>query len=232
MSAPSLLIPIEFPNPDPLPSSFVSGFTSCKVTLLGLYKTPGEMDAEERQRQAVEANYVLYSLAHQFIQHGASAEVELVMDEDVETTPTTVAEERDMDALLIPNPITNLGRVLIAVRDETFADSVEEFVGTLNEDVIHHVTLMNVTDSEQTDEKEALLSSLRDRLVDAGFSKFAIDTNVVVSDDPAFEIGEAAQSHDLVVMGETEESTTQRVFGKTYELVADETDRPVVVLRE
>lgn len=232
VAAPTILIPIEFPDPDPLPSSFINGFTSCKVILLGLYETPADIDGEERQRRTVEANYTLYSLAHQFVQSGAPAEVELAMGQDLDTTPTTVAEERDVDALLVPNPITNLGRVLIAVRDETFAEPVERFVGTLNQDATQHLTLLTVTDSEPTDDEEAVLSSLRDRLSEAGFSKFAVETEVVVSDDPAFAISEAARSHDLIIMGETEQPAVERVFGKTYELVAESTHHPVVVLRE
>lgn len=232
MSVPTILIPIEFPDPDPLPSSFINGFTSCRVTLLGLYETPPDIDDDERQRRSVEANYTLYSLAHQFVQAGAPAEVELAMAADLETTPTTVAEERDVDALLIPNPITNLGRVLIAVRDETFAEPVERFAGTLNQDAIQHLTLLTVTDSEPLDDDEAVLSSLRDRLTEAGFSEFAVETEVVVSDDPAFAISEAARNQDLIIMGETEQSAEERVFGKTYETVAESTHHPVVVLRE
>jgi nucleotide-binding universal stress UspA family protein len=232
MTAPTLLIPLEFPDPDPLPSSFVDGFSSCHVTLLGLYEMPDDVDPDERQRRTVEANYVLYSLAHQFVQRGESAEVELVVGEDLAGTPTSVAEERDLDALLIPNPITTLGRVLVAVRDETFVEPVERFVRTLNDDAIHHLTLVSVTDSDETDEREALLSSLRDRLAETGFSEFAIDTHVISSDDPAFEIGQAARDHDLVVMGETQESRYERVFGTTYESVAEDIDVPVVVLRE
>ena len=232
MSAPTLLIPIRFPNPDPLPSSFVSGLTSCEVTLLGLYETPSETAADERNRRSIEANYHLYSLAHQFIQHGAGANVELVMDEDLEGRATAIAEERDLDAVLAPNPITNLGRVLIAVRDETFVDPVERFVATLDEDVVQHLTLVSVTETDRVKTKEDLLSGLRDRLTDAGFSRFAVDTDVIVSDDAPFAISQAAQNHDLIVMGETEQDGRERVFGKTYDLIADSTHHPVVVLRE
>lgn len=154
------------------------------------------------------------------------------MGQDLEAIPTAVAEERDVNALLVPNPITHLGRVLIAVRDETFAPSIEQFVETLDEEIIHDLTLLTVTDSEETEAEEALLSSLKDQLVEAGFSKFSIDTEVVVSDDPSFAISQAAGGHDIIVMGETEESTYERVFGKTYESIADQTDIPVVVLRE
>lgn len=232
MDSPTLLIPIDFPNPDPLPSSFVGGFTSCEVILLGIDEVPPEQDADERQRREVEVNYKLYSLAHQFVRSGETAEVELVMGQDVETTPTAVAEERDVDALLVPNPITHLGRVLIAAQDETFADSIERFVGTLDEDIIHHLTLLSVTESEDTGGKEDMLASLKDRLVDAGYSWFSIDTKVEVSDDPPYAISQAAGGHDLIIMGETAEPAFERVFGKTYESIAEQTDLPIVVLRE
>ena len=231
-TAPTLLIPLEFPDPDPLPSSFIDGFTSCRVILLGLYETPPDMSEDEQQRQRIEANNVLYSLAHQFVRKGESAEVELTMGQDLATMPTTIAEERDVGAVLVPNPITNLGRVLIAVRDETFADDIERFVGTLDEDPIQHLTLLTVTDSEQTEEDEAMLSSLREQLIDDGFSKFAVDTTVTVSDDPSFAISQVANNHDLLIIGETEQSSTERIFGKTYELIADDTDIPVVVVRK
>lgn len=232
MVAPTLLIPIRFPDPDPLPSSFVAGFTSCRILLLGIYEELPELDADERRRREVEANDTLYSLAHQFVRSGETAEVELVMGHDVETTPTTVAEERDVDALLVPNPITHLGRVLIAVRDETFAEPIERFVETLDEDVIHHLTLFSATDAERTEETKALLASLEERLIDAGYSQFSIDTEVEVSDDPPFAISVAARDHDLIIMGETEAPAYERVFGKTYESIADQTDIPVVVIRK
>lgn len=232
MASPTLLIPINFPDPEPLPSSFVGGFTSCRVVLLGLYETPPDLDPDELQHRTVEANYTLYSLAHQFVRSGDTAEVELVIGEDLEGTQTRIAEERDVDALLLPKPITHLGRVLVAVRDETFAEQIAQFVSTLNPEVIHHTTILNVTESDDVEEKREMLSSLKDRLVDAGFSKFSIDTEVVESDDPPFVISEKARGYDIVVMGETDEPTFERVFGKTYKSVANQTDIPVVVLRE
>lgn len=232
MPSPTLLIPIEFPDPDPLPSSFVSGFTSCRVVLLGIYEMPDDVDPDERQRREVEANHTLYSLAHQFVRNGETAEVELVTGQGLEGTPTAVAEERDVDALLVPNPITHFGRVLIAVRDETFAESIATFVSTLDEDVIHHTTLLNVTDADDAEEKSEMLAALKGRLVDAGFSEFSIDTEVVESDDPPFEISQKSRDYDLIIMGETGEPTFERVFGSTYQTIADQTHLPVVVIRE
>lgn len=233
MSSQTVLIPIRFPDPEPLPSTFVEGLTSAKVVLLGVYDLPSETSADERHRREIEAYRTLYALAHQFVQRGDTADVELVMGTDLEAVPTEIAEERGVDALLIPNPINTLGRVLIPIRDAKFSQPTAEFVSTLDQDVVIHATLLYVADEEGEEEAgEQLLSEVRRQLVDAGFSQSAVDTEVVVSDDPSMAISQAAGSYDLIVMGETQESAAERIFGKTYELVAERTQLPIIVLRE
>lgn len=233
MTSKTLLIPVEFPDPNPLPATFVGGFTSCKVILLGVYETADDIDPDERQRREVEAYHTLYSFANQFVQSGDTAEVELVMGEALEDVPSSVAEERDVDALLVPNPITTLGRILIPIRDPEFAEPIAEFVGTLDQDVLIHTTLLHVTESEEEiEEGEELLKDVQEQLVASDFPEVSIDTEVVVSDNPAFAIGQAASGHDLLIMGETGDPTYERIFGKTYESIAEETELPVVVVRE
>lgn len=233
MASNTLLIPVEFPNPEPLPTTFVGSFTSCRVILLGVYETPTQLDSDEQQRREIEAYHTLYSLANQFVRSGDVAEVELVMGQDVAGAPSRIAEKRDVDALLVPNPITTLGQILVPIRDEKFAQPIANFVGTLNQENILHTTLFHVTDDENAVEGgKELLSKVRQHLVDAGFPDVSIDTEVEVSDTPAFAISQAAKNHDLIIMGETEEPTFERVFGKTYNSVADQTDLPVVVIRK
>ena len=233
LSTQTLLIPVEFPDPEPLPATFIGGFTTCRVTLLGLYETPEDLDEDERHRREIEAYHTLYTYAAQFVRSGDTADVELVMGPDVGETPTRGAEEGDFDALLVPNPINTLSRILVPVRDRTFAESIGDFVGTLDEHDILHTTLFHVAEAEEGVEEGArLLASVRDELADAGVPGTSIDTEVRVSDDPAFPIGEAASGYDLIIMGETEASGYERVFGRTYESVADATDLPIVVVRE
>lgn len=233
MSSKTLLIPVRFPDPEPLPTSFVGSFTSCRVILLGVYERPSKLDADDRQRRQVEAYHTLYSLANQFVQSGDIAEVDLVMGQELTDAPTRYAEEQDVDALLVPNPITSLSRILIPIRDETFAEPIAGFVGTLNEEHILHTTLLHVTEDEsRVEESQEMLSRVREQLVDAGFPDVSIDIDVVVSEDPPHAISEASRGHDLIIMGETEAPTFERVFGKTYNAVAEESDHPVVVVRE
>ena len=233
MSSQTVLIPVEFPDPDPLPSTFVDGLTNCKVILLGVYDLDTELSADERQRREVEAYQVLYTLAADFVREGETAEVELVAGEDVADAPTTVAEDRDVDALLVPNPITTLGHVLVAVRDETFVQPVTDFVCALNQETLLHTDLLHVADSETDVEAgERLLSDIKGRLVDEGYSRTGIDSEVVVDDDPAFAISQAASDNDLIVVGETQEPGVERVFGKTYESIAERTERPIIVVRD
>lgn len=233
MSPQTILIPVEFPDPQPLPSTFVDAFSSCRVVLLGLDEMSDDVDADERHRREIRAKNVLYSLATQFLREGESADVELVTGEGLSETPTRVAEERGVDAVMIPKPITTLGRVLVPVRDPRFAEPVAEFLSGLNQDVFLHTTLFHVAESEDDVEAgEQVLSDIREQLVEAGHPELRLDSETVVSDDPAFAISEAASDYDIIVMGETENPSFDSVFGKTYELVADETNHPVVVVRD
>ncbi|MFC6723811.1 hypothetical protein ACFQE1_05340 [Halobium palmae] len=232
MTRETLLIPVEFPDPTPLPSTFVGGFTSCKVLLVGVYELPADTDSDERQRREIEAYNTLYSYANQFVRAGDTAEVELVMGEDVGDTPSRIAEERDVDALLVPNPITTLDDVLVAVRDPEFVEPISEFVNLLDQEIVLHASLFSVAETQEgTGEKRELLNELRRRMVDAGFNETAIDVEVAVSDDPPFAISEAARDHDVVILGETQDPDFERVFGDTYRSIADETELPIVVVR-
>lgn len=235
MSQKRLLIPVEFPDPEPLPTTFVGGFTTCKVILLGVYEMPPDVDPDERHRREIEAYHGLYSLANQFVRRGDTAAVELAMGEDVADAPSRVAEERDVNAVLIPNPITSLGRMLLPIREREFAAPIADFVGTLDPENVIHTTLLHVTDDETAvEEGEELLADVKRHLVDAGFPEVSIDRDVVVSDDPSFAISQAARDHDLIIMGETETEAppVRRVFGRTYDSIAEQTDHPVVVVRK
>lgn len=144
-----------------------------------------------------------------------------------------MAEDYDADALLVPNPITTLGHILIAIRNEKFAEPIVELMNALDRDVLNHLTLFHVTETEDgVNAGEKLLTDVRRKLIDEGFSQASIDTEVVVSDDAPFAISEAARNDDLIVMGETQEPEFEQVFGKTYESIAEETDHPVLVVRE
>ena len=138
-----------------------------------------------------------------------------------------------MDALLVPKPLTTLARVLVPVRDEKFAGPIADFLSGLNQDVLVHTTLFYVAESDEDVEAgEELLDGVREQLVDAGYPELRTDTEVVVGDDAPFEIGKAASGYDLLVMGETQDPSFERVFGKTYDSIAEETDHPIVVVRE
>lgn len=233
MSSQTVLIPVEFPDPDPLPSTFITGLTDCRVILLGTYEVPSDITPDERQRREIEAYQVLYSIAAEFVHRGETAAVELVMDEDVSDAATTVAEEQDVDAVLVPNPITTLGRIFVAIREPTFVEPITDFVCALNQEVLLHTHLFHVAESETDVENgEQLLAEVKQRLVEEGFSRTAIETNVEVSDDPPFAISQAARDDDMIVMGETQEPGFERVFGKTYESIAERTELPIIVVRD
>lgn len=96
-----------------------------------------------------------------------------------------------------------------------------------------HTQLFHVAESESNVERgEQLLTKVERKLVEEGYSRAAIEAAVEVSDDPAFAISQAARDDDLIVMGETREPGFERVFGKTYESIAEKVDLPIIVVRD
>lgn len=52
-----------------------------------------------------------------------------------------------------------------------------------------------------------------------------------MADDPEEAAEDAAEEHDVVVVGETEPSVREKKFGDFSRRLADGTDRPVLVVR-
>jgi hypothetical protein len=65
-----------------------------------------------------------------------------------------------------------------------------------------------------------------------GIDSDRITTGHVISDDTVEEITDAAQNHDLIVVGETEPSLVDRIVGDVLTKVADQSNRPVLVVRD
>lgn len=238
MDRPKLLIPVQFPDPElyPYPDTIVEGLAGFEIVLLGYYEVPeGSDPVRVRSEHETEAEGALYDMAAAFSKAGAPTDVELHFGhaDDERGIRDRIAERTDLDGVFVPNPISTLGKVLVPLRDARNAERVVEFVGTLDEYTILDIELLHVVPDEAgVEDGRAMLRNVRDRLVDRGFPAAEVEVTVEVDADPAFSIGNRARRHDLVVMGETEQlDLEERIFGRTYETVADRTDVPIIVLR-
>jgi len=233
----SLLIPVIFPQDEPLTDANVQALTGFNIVLLGYWQTPDGVDpAVVREEHAVDAQAVLYELAAQFSRAGARTDVQLHFGpegEYMDALQTRIVEETDADAVVTPGRITHWNNVIVPLRDDRNADRVVEFLAAFDPETLFVLELFHATDDDsRTETAREMLAEIKRGLLDRGFSENDIEVTVEVTADPEEAIIDRASSHNVVVIGETEEiSDTGRFFGPVYDRLVEHTDVPVVVVR-
>lgn len=238
MSEPKLLVPVRLSSFESLPPTLTETLSSLPVVVLG-YE---ELDADETAESVSESRRAeLQSTLDQIAAHfesGANVETVLAFTHDRAEAIDRVAVDHDCDIILVPNDVSVVGRVLVAVKNADHIGEVGSLLSTLNRREIGlgnlvHVTLLHVAESDdEMDASEQLLAEAKTTLADNyDIDELAIETRVRRGEDPGFEIIEAARDHDAVVMGETTRDIERDVFGTVSEQVADETGEPVFVVR-
>ena len=108
-----------------------------------------------------------------------------------------------------------------------------EFLNAFDQESMFALELFHVA-SEESDIKAAqeMLGGVEQSLLNRGFTESDLKITVEIATDPETAIVEQATSHNVVVIGETEEQPeSDRFFGLTYERIAERTDVPVAVVR-
>jgi len=238
MDRPTLLIPVFFPDPDPLVDSNLGGLSGFDVLLFGYWEVPGGATADAvRAEHETEAEAVLYDLAARFSEAGASTDVRLEFGPagpESRKLRDEVVAETDPDAILFPRRITLLNNVLVPLRDDRKRDRVVEVASAFDRETMFVLELYHAAPDESAVEPaREMLAEVEATLLDTGFSTDAVETTVEVAEDAAAAIVRRARNHNVVVMGETDlPDGRDRVFGPVYRRVAEEADTPIIVVRD
>ncbi|MFB6296049.1 MAG: universal stress protein [Halobacteriales archaeon] len=238
MSRMSLLVPVLFPREDSLSDANVQGLAAFDITMFGYWRTPDEIDpAAVRDDHESEAQAHLYELATEFARAGATTDIQLHFGpagEDMHALQNRIAEETDADAIVIPNRITLWNNILVPLRDDRNKDRIVEFLTAFEPDQVFTLELFHAASSEDdASAAQEMLAGVAESLLARGFTESDLEITVEVATDPEAAIIERGRSHNVIVIGETEERAgPNQFFGPTYERIADRTEIPVVVVRK
>jgi nucleotide-binding universal stress UspA family protein len=219
------------------PRALLDLLSPARVVLVGWYPVPDQTPAEalraEHEAEAVER---VESVAAGFPDDGAAVETLVVFTRDRATTVDRVADEYDCEAVLVPRAVEAVSDVLVPIRSDVNLDAILPFVGALLADGDATATLLHVDDDGDDGDDgvaDALLRGAADRLVDAGLDPERARTRAVAAGGgPVDAILDAAATHDVVVLGESEPSLVEGIVGDVPSRVIDRTDRPVLVVRD
>ncbi len=200
------------------------------VVLLGYYPVPEQAaPAQIQNEKEAAADRRLKTVAEGF----DDPTTVLVFTGDRDETVDRVAGEHGCDAVLTPGAAATdrVGRVLVALRGETNLDRIVSVVGDLLAGTEASVTLFHA-ETEGSDLGEFVLRGAADRLAETGVTRDRVDWHLAPGGDAAAEIADTAGGYDLVVLGETEPSLRERIFGAIPGDVTERIDRPTLVVRD
>jgi len=237
-----VLVSVDVPDPEQISPLLIELLRPLRVCLLGTYVVPDQTAPEQAREQfEVETAASLDEVAAVFRETGVDVEPELVFVPDRLEVVERTAVEQNCHAVLLVKPVYSLERILAAVRPGPMATRIVHVLGDLLEGTDYRATLLYVTpedegeeaeDGEPRDETRREMELLERELLEReDLEADRIDVRLAVADDPEEAVEEAAEGHDVVVVGETEPSVREKIFGDFSRRLADGTDRPVLVVR-
>ena len=230
----SILVDVELPDPAPLSPVLVEALSPLRVVLLGWFAVPEQTSpAQARDQFGAEAQETLDAVARRFREAGAEVTTRLVFTGDKFDTLTRISTEEDCDAVLLPGEMERLRRVLVPLRGLANARQIVPFVADLCRDATATVTLLHVLEEGETEaaSRANVLGPAAARMRDEGLEPGLLELEPLEADDPGEALVERAGTYDLVVLGETEPSVREILFGTVPERIVTATDVSVVVVR-
>jgi nucleotide-binding universal stress UspA family protein len=227
-----VLVPFELPDADPLPSVLIETLTEIEAVLLGHYGLPDQTPpSAARDQFEAEAGAALDELARPFTGAGIPVTTRLVFGKAREKTIDRVAVEEDCDVILTPGVADSIDSLFVPLRGEANFDRILSFVVELLTAIDATVTLFHAGDDSDRLPGEQILADAADYLTGAGVNPDRIDRRVAEEGDAGRSIVELGADYDLIVLGETEPSLTNRIFGSVPAQVTSDTDDPAFVVR-
>ncbi len=230
----SILVDVELPEPESLAPALIDALSPLRVVLLGWFSVPEQTSpAQARDQFGAEAEDTLGAAARQFEEAGAEVTTRLVFTGDELDTISRVSVEESCDAVLIPGPVEQLRRVLVPLRGIQNVREIAPFVADLCQDGTARVTLLHILEGDETTaaSREDVLEPAAERMRSAGIEAGLLELNSVAADSPADTIVEWAGEHDLVVLGETQPSVREVLFGTMPEQIVEAVNVPIIVVR-
>jgi hypothetical protein len=230
----SVLVPVDV-STTALPAQVLFDLLRpINVVVLGYYPVPKQTAPAHLKRDHEEAAAArLRRVVDQFRSADHEVEGVLVFTKDRRDTIDRVADRHDCDAVFVPGEADAVERILVPLRGAVNLDRIVSLVAGLTRATDADVTLFHsVTDEDDPDRGESVLRSAVDRLVERGVDRDRVDRRLSTAGAPREEIVAMAADYDLLVLGETDPSLRDRIFGGLLTPIVADVDRPAVVVRD
>lgn len=231
-----VLVPVDLSREDWEDLEPVELLSSTDVLLLGFYPVKDQVSlAQAREQLGEKAQRRLEILNDKFFDLGIEPESELVFSENFSDAVDRVAVEKNCSAILTWNQRMVFEKIGVLLKckhsiDHVISATVWLMIDQQQEIVFVHF-LEEGIDDETREKRKSVLKSNLDYLCDRGFDRDQLKIRMVVVDDPEEAMVKTANEYDVLIMGETEPTVKSTIFGLHHELVQEESDGPVLIVR-
>ncbi len=231
-----VLVPVDVSAPIEADFSVLELLAPERVVLLGYWSVPDQSaSAQVRDQYQTTAQERLDTVASRLDDRAATVSSRLVFTPDRGDSIDRAANEYDTAAILTPGDagvsVADADRrVLVLLKPDPNIDRIlsvlgHHFAGTQLRLVLFHAA------EEQARAMAYMLRGAADRLAELGVPSEQIDWEVETDRSRINTILSTAPAYDLVVLGETQPTVRERVFGLVQSELLDRTDRPVMTIR-
>lgn len=236
ISKPKILVPIDASNPGEPSQSLINLLQPHRLVVLGYYPVPDQSSTDQvRSQFGEEATDAIESIANRFDKHGNGVESVVVFTHDRTETIDSVADKYDVDVVLTAGHVgETLNRILVPLRGDDNLDRILRFVGVLLRESDATVTVFNVAEAGQDANRgELLVRGACDRLKEEeGIDPDRIDWKRETDRSATNALIEAAEDYDLMIVGESKPSLTERILGDVTDTVIDQSSDPLLIVRD
>ena len=230
----SILVPVDVSGDDLPAQPLIDLCRSVDVVLLGYYPVPDQVaPAQLRQDHESEATATLAEMADEFRASGIDVTDVLVFTHNRTDTIDRVADEYGCDAVLALSEVESIERVLVPVRGDTNLERIVSLLaGVMRMSDVSVTFFHSVVEDSDPSHGEFLVRGAVDRLEEAGIDRKRVDWQLSNEESPHDRIIELAREYDLLVLGETKPSLSERILGTVPTRVVDEVDKPAFIVRD
>lgn len=227
-----VLCPFELLNADPVPPALVDMLTAVEVVVLGHYGLP-EQTPPSVGRDQFEADAIaeLEALDSPFESADISVTTRLVFGKARNKTIDRIALEENCDVILTPGQTAAVEQIVVPLRGKENFDRILSFVTELLTGTDSSVTLFHTGEESARQSGEKLLAAATDQLVGAGVDSDRVSRQLSSDEDTGRRIADLGDTFDLLVLGETEPSLRDRIFGTVPAQVTANVETPAFVVR-
>ncbi|CAI50911.1 UspA domain protein (plasmid) [Natronomonas pharaonis DSM 2160] len=229
----TILVPVDVSEPATPSQGVVDLLESVNVVLLGYFPVPDQtVPAQLKETRTEQAESRLVEAASRFSGGNGTLTTKLVFTHDRQDPIDRIAAEKQCDAVMIPGDGNGINRILVPLRGDRNLDRILGVVVTLLQNSDSSVTLSHTVGEEgDRGRGESVLEKAATQLLDEGIEPDRIERRIVECDDVPADIVGASDQFDLLVLGETEPSLRERIFGARLRTISQEVASPTLVVR-